>query len=147
MERTFRDSKGREWTVAVDGYVLYRARTHGKVDLSAIVKQAMDGGSIDPGILVELAFYGCEHHSRIEAGKVSKEDFLRALKGSAMQPALEATAAAVMECFGVEPDEEGEGEGEGPNAEGPPENGASTIGSGSPASPASTPGAGSNSET
>lgn len=112
MENTFKDARGRDWTVVIDGYVLYRARTNGKVDLSALTTQAMAGGAIDPAILVELAFYGCEHQARIQAGKVDKEDFLRALKGAAMVPALEATAGAVMECFGVEVDAEDEEEGE-----------------------------------
>lgn len=138
MDNRFKDSRGRDWTVAIDGYVLYRAKTNGKVDLSNLVNQAMHGGTIDPAILVELAFYGCEHHSRIEAGKVSKEDFLRALKGEAMTAALEATAAAIATCFGVKVDDDDEDkeEGPGPNGPTPPGTGPSTIGSESPDSPA-----------
>lgn len=124
MSHTFKDARAREWTVNVDGYVLYRARTDGDVDLSALTAQAMKGGAIDPAILVELAFYGCEHQARIQAGKVDKEDFLRALHGEAMVPALEAVAAAVMECFGVTMVEEGEAADPPPGGEDPPANGA-----------------------
>ena len=102
MGATFKDARGRDWTVVIDGYVLYRARSDGKVDLSELVAGAMAGGKIDPGILAELCFYGCEHQSRIESGKVTKEDFLRGLKGPVMMAALEATTVAVLECFGVE---------------------------------------------
>jgi hypothetical protein len=108
MGTSFKDLRGREWTVVIDGYVLYRARTDGKVDLGEIVSGAMGGRKIDPSILVELCFYGCEHHSRIESGKVSKEEFLRTLTGKVMPAALEATADAVAECFGIELGEEDE---------------------------------------
>ena len=141
MENRFKDSRGRDWTVIIDGYVLSRARSHGKIDLSTVVNQAMHGGTPDPALLLELCFYGCEHHSRIASGKVDKEEFLRGLKGEIMQPALEASAAALMDCFGVKlEEEEEEEEGSGPNGKSVSGNGASTTGSGSQPSPASIPG-------
>ena len=137
MDSRFKDSKGREWNVVVDGYVLGRARTHGKLDLSSVINSAMNGGSIDPAVLLELAFYGCEHHSRIQAGKITKEDFLRSLKGKAMIPALEATASAVAECFGVEIPEEDPGPDPSESVPDPaPDTGGTKTGSESPGSPA-----------
>jgi len=147
MDTSFKDSKGRDWTVVIDGYVLGRARSHGKLDLSGVINGAMKGNLCpDPAVLLELAFYGCEHHSRIQSGKVTKEDFLRALKGSAMQPALEAAASGLMECFGV--DLEGEEELPDPSESGLSSgSGAKPIGSDSPALPASIPGGDTGSPT
>ncbi len=152
MDNSFKDAKGRDWTVVVDGYVLYRARTNGKVDLSSLVAGAMQGGEdgkgakIDPSILLELCYYGCEHHSRIEAGKVTKEDFLRMLKGAVCMEALEATTQAVFECFGLDKKDEKPPPGP-PEDAGNEKNGEKATGSASPSSPASTPGDTTNSET
>jgi hypothetical protein len=100
----FKDNVGREYTVAIDGYVLHRARTNGKLSLSGLFEQAQKtesggGGMPDPAMMLELCFYGCEHCSRIRAGKVTKEDFLRALTGQALLDALTATAEALSVCL------------------------------------------------
>jgi hypothetical protein len=118
---SFRDKQGREWTVVVDGYVLHRARSHGKIDLGSVfaglaraseLGKEGEGFPLDPAILLELCFYGCEGNARIRAGKVDKEEFLRMLTGKTMTDAMQATAEALGECFASpkEPEKEGAGE-------------------------------------
>jgi len=105
MGSVFRDNQGRDWTVSIDGYVLYRARTDGQVDLGDLFASFMsqhEAGAaipIDPIILLELAFYGCEHNTRIAAGKINKEDFLRAMTGPAFTACIGACGNALTECF------------------------------------------------
>jgi len=104
MPNTFKDKQGREYTVVIDGYVLSRARTHGRLSLSDILPQRgpdgiMQAPKVDPAFMIELCFYGCEHCARIASGKVSKEEFLRSLTGKVMQDAIEATTDALMTCL------------------------------------------------
>lgn len=114
---TFRGKDGKEWTVVIDGFVLSRARSHGKIDLGkvfeGVAKAGAEGGGfpVDPVILLELCFYGCEHNARIKAGKVDKEEFLRMLIGKTLTDALQATAEALGECFSP-PESEKKAEGE-----------------------------------
>lgn len=108
---TFRDKMGREWTVVVDGYVLHRARSHGNINLAAVfagLEKAVNAGeggfTVDPSVLLDLCYYGCEHNARIQAKKVDKQDFLRMLTGKTLADALAATASALGQCF-APPDE------------------------------------------
>lgn len=105
---TFRDNDGREYSVAIDGYVLSRVRAHGKVSLAALFEQGRDAAAMDPAILLEICYYGCEHCARIRSGKISKEEFLRALTGRALTDAIRATAEAMAECFAA-PDDAAKG--------------------------------------
>jgi len=99
----FKDASGKEYTIAIDGYVLHRARTHGKLSLTALFdgsqRNAEGGMLVDPALLIELCYYGCEHNSKIKSGKVTKEEFLRALVGKALTGAIQATADALTECL------------------------------------------------
>lgn len=99
----FKANDGKEYTVAIDGYVLHRARTHGKLSLTSLFdgsQRNADGGiAIDPALLIELCYYGCEHNAKIKSGKVTKEDFLRSLTGLALTGAIQATAEALTVCL------------------------------------------------
>jgi len=107
MAATFKDSRGREWTVLINGRVLVRARNHGKInisDLFSAISESQERGQgirVDPALLLDLCFYGCEHNSKIQSRKVDKDDFLEALSGEAIPSAIQATAEALTECFSV----------------------------------------------
>lgn len=94
---TFRDAENREWTVVVDGYVLSRAREYG-----VHIAHLCAGGAIDPAALLDLCYCGVQHNSRMKVAPISREDFLRALRGRALSDALQATAQALAECMTIE---------------------------------------------
>ena len=101
---TFKDSANREWTVIIDGAVLVRARTHGGLNIGEVMAAAQkvapgQPAEVDPALLLDLCYYGCERNSRIVAGKVDKNEFLRSLKGQPMIDAISAAAEALSECF------------------------------------------------
>lgn len=103
MAARFRDGQGREWSVIINGRVMVRARTHGKLnlgDLFSSVANAESGKmSVDPALLLDLCFYGCEHNARIQSHKVDKDEFLEMLSGPTLAEAIRATAEALTECF------------------------------------------------
>jgi len=123
MANVFKDTQGREYTVMIDGYVLHRARSLGKLSLTSmfVSDQENQGGKmpLDPVLLIELCYYGCEHSSRIRAGKVSKEQFLRNLVGKSLTDAIQATAEALKDCLAPSPGEEETPDTEGVDGEGP----------------------------
>ena len=94
--RTFRDAEGREWTVVIDGYVLWRARAEGGVDFGSLLRPA---DVPDIAAMLALCYFGCEHNARMRAGKMTREDFLRALCGESLNAAIAATTAALVECL------------------------------------------------
>ena len=102
MAAIFRDAQGRDWSVVVNGRVLVRARTHGSLnigDLFSAVDPASGKMSVDPALLLDLCFYGCEHNARIQSKKVDKDEFLEMLSGSTLIEAIRATGEALAECF------------------------------------------------
>jgi len=102
---SFRDRQGREWTVLVDGYVLHNTRMDGGINLGEVFAGAAKASltkenvAVDPAILLALCWQGCKHNARVTSGKVDKEDFLRMLTGKVLTDAMEATVAALLECF------------------------------------------------
>lgn len=114
MAANFRDGQGRDWSVVVNGRVLVRARTHGKLNIGDLFTAAggsIDGRmSVDPALLLDLCYYACEHNSRIQAKKVDKEEFLESLTGPTMIEAIRATGEALAECFSAPAKKEGEAE-------------------------------------
>lgn len=99
MADTFRDAQGRDWTVIITGKQLVRARNHGKINIGDIINHATGEVSMDPALVLDLCYYGCEHNSRIASGKVSKDEFLESMIGAALLSALEATGSALAKCF------------------------------------------------
>lgn len=75
-----------------------------------------EGGRVvvDPALLLELCFYGCEHNSRIQTRKVDKDEFLEMLTGKALADAIQATAAALTECFAAPEQKEAPAAGSDP---------------------------------
>ena len=106
MKHSFKDNDAREWSLIVDGRVLSRARRLGEVDVGAVIASVREEGVPDVGQLIDLCFYAAEHNSRIVSGSVDRGTFMRLLWGKCLLPAVDATIAALAECFGMEQQKE-----------------------------------------
>ena len=126
MSHDFKDRHGREWQIVIDGYVLHRAKRIGGLDLKELfagftLNEEKDGKGIpiDPTVLLELAFFGCEWQAKIKSGEVDIEDFLRAMTRQAFIDCVNACGEAVQ--IAMAPGDDGEAADNLPLGETPPE--------------------------
>lgn len=94
MSRFFKDTEGREWTVAINIAVAKRLRDRMQIDLlDKVGMTALSNIAADPIRLADVLYVIC--CKQAEERKISDEDFGAALSGDA----LEAAATAFMEAM------------------------------------------------
>lgn len=98
---TFRDTRGRDWTVRITGETICAATGRGiDLDLGKLMGGGMSLQAL--GVMLELCWLGVQHNARIGAERITEQEFKASLHGHTTTAALEATVAAVAECFGME---------------------------------------------
>jgi hypothetical protein len=87
--KTFKDTAGREWAIAINVTSIKRVRDLLKVDLLDIVEGKLIERLIaDPVLLCDVIYVVCK--SDVDAQGISDEDFGRAMAGNAIEHATKA---------------------------------------------------------
>lgn len=96
----FKDSRGRDWEVAIDPFEIKRVRSEHGLDLYKLIDDgcAPLGRLLeDPVQLVEVLHTLCRR--QLEAKKVEPEDFARAFTGDVLQAAADAFMEELFDFF------------------------------------------------
>lgn len=94
--RTFQDSAGRTWTVAVNVDAVKRVRDLLKEDLLDI-EQTLPRLLVDPILLCDVVYYVCKPQA--DAEKISDVDFARAMAGGTIAQAKAALVEELVDFF------------------------------------------------
>lgn len=94
--RTFQDSAGRTWTVAVNVDAVKRVRDLLKEDLLDI-EQTLPRLLVDPILLCDVVYYVCKPQA--DAQQVSDVDFARAMAGGTIAQAKAALVEELVDFF------------------------------------------------
>jgi hypothetical protein len=96
--KTFHDSTGRSWTVALNVGVLKRVRSLCDVDLMAAVEGKLVERLVsDPVLLCDVLYAVCQEEA--EAKNVSDEEFGRLLAGDVIDAATTALLEELVDFF------------------------------------------------
>jgi hypothetical protein len=96
--KTFPDTTGRTWTVAVTVDAIKRVRGLANVDLMTVIDGKLVGRlSTDPVLLVDVLYALCKPEA--DAAGVSDEDFGRAMAGDAIGLATDALLEDLADFF------------------------------------------------
>lgn len=98
--KTFKDTAGREWPLAINVTAIKRVRDLLEVDLLELVE---DNGKLigrlmtDPVLLVDVVYVVCKPHA--DAAGVTDEQFGEAMAGDAIAAATDALVAEITGFF------------------------------------------------
>ena len=96
--KTFNDSAGRTWTVAINTNAIKRAKETSGVSLVDIVGGDLYGRMVlDPVLVCDIAYGVCK--SEADGRKFSREDFNAALVGDSIAAARDAILEDLVDFF------------------------------------------------
>ena len=95
--RTFSDTAGRTWTVAVNVDAVKRVKTLTGVDLLATDQKLFEMLATDLVLLCDVVYAICKPEA--DARNVSSEDFGRAMSGDALGAATNALVEELVDFF------------------------------------------------
>lgn len=97
--KTFKDTEGREWQIAINVSVIKRVRDLAGIDLLAVFQgEVIDRLISDPILLCDVIYAVCQWQA--DQRKITDEDFGRAMAGDAIE---HATAALLDELVSFSP--------------------------------------------
>ncbi len=100
---TFKDERGRDWTIKLTVPVLYSFCKAEKISLDQLAPVKMSDGqwrlNLSVSQLLLLAYEGTRYQSRVIAKAESLEEFLEALDGPAFMNAQMAAVGALVSFF------------------------------------------------
>lgn len=91
----FTDSKGREWSVALDGWQINKLKND--LDFVAVDFDSIEKARTDYGLLANVLFVLCETEAKSRG--VTDEDFGRSLFGKAIEDGRDAYINATIDFF------------------------------------------------
>ena len=98
--RTFKDSKGRPWTLDITVYAVRRVRAETEVDLYSLVDDKAAGLAKlvnDPVKLIDVLY--CLVAGEAAVKNVSADDFGAAFSGDSLEAAADAFVGAIIDFF------------------------------------------------
>jgi len=95
----FKDNQGKEWSIALDAFVIKQCRQDAGVDLVDIDDGRVFDKLADPVPLVDALWVLCRKQAAGATPPIDQEQFAARLTGDAYQAASDAIAEAIADFF------------------------------------------------